>query len=82
MMNNLIQQKNKMEDLTQEEIKSSINAAYDSVNLINKLKLIEELSDDDKDTLVRNEEHIKIMLSKEWFYNALTEEQKIELSNI
>ena len=71
-----------MENLTQEQVQNSVNAAYDSVNLINELNLIEELSDEQKDTLSRNKEHIKIMLEKEWFYNALTEEQKVELSNI
>ena len=71
-----------MENLTQEEIQNSVNAAYDSVNLIIELNLIEELSDEQKDTLSRNKEHIKIMLEKEWFYDTLTEEQKVELSNI
>ena len=71
-----------MENLTQEQIQNSVKAAYDSVNLINELNLIEELSDEQKDTLSRNKEHIKIMLEKEWFYNTLTEEQKVELSNI
>jgi hypothetical protein len=71
-----------MENLTQEEIQNSVNAAYDSVNLINELNLIEELSKEEKDTLDRNKEHIKIMLAKEWFFNALTEEQKVELSSI
>jgi hypothetical protein len=71
-----------MENLTQEQVQNSVNAAYDSVNLINELNLIEELSDEQKNMLSRNKEHIKIMLEKEWFYNALTEEQKVELSNI
>ena len=71
-----------MENLTQEEIKNSVNAAYDSVNLINELNLIEELSEEQKDTLDRNKEHLKIMLAKEWFFNALTEEQKVELFDI
>jgi hypothetical protein len=71
-----------MENLTQEEIQNSVNAAYDSVNLINELNLIEELSKEEKDTLDRNKEHLKIMLAKEWFFNALTEEQKVELSSI
>jgi hypothetical protein len=71
-----------MENLTQEEIKNLVNATYDSVNLINELNLIEELSNEEKDTLDRNKEHIKIMIAKEWFYDTLTEEQKIELSNI
>lgn len=71
-----------MENLTQEEIQNSVNAAYDSVNLINELNLIEELSEEEKDTLDRNKEHLKIMLAKEWFFNALTEEQKVELFDI
>ena len=71
-----------MENLTQEKIQNSVNAAYDSVNLINELNLIEELSKEEKDTLDRNKEHLKIMLAKEWFFNALTEEQKVELFDI
>ena len=71
-----------MENLTQEEIQNSVNAAYDSVNLINELNLIAELSEEEKDTLDRNKEHLKIMLAKEWFFNALTEEQKVELFDI
>jgi hypothetical protein len=71
-----------MENLTQEEIQNSVNAAYDSVNLINELNLIEELSKEEKDTLDRNKEHLKIMLAKEWFFVALTEEQKVELFDI
>ena len=71
-----------MENLSQEEIQNSVNAAYDSVNLINELNLIEELSNEEKDTLDRNKEHLKIMLAKEWFFNALTEEQKGELFDI
>jgi hypothetical protein len=71
-----------MENLTQEEIQYSVKAAYDSVGLINKLNLIAELSNEEKDTLDRNKEHLKIMLAKEWFFSALTEEQKVELFNI
>lgn len=71
-----------MNDLTQEEIQKSVKAAYDSVNLINELSLITELSENEKNSLDRNKEHIKIMLAKEWFFNALTEEQKSELANI
>jgi len=77
MENNILEK-----HLLENKVEKSISAAYDSVSLINKLNLLEELSDDDTDRLSRNKEHIKIMLSKEWFYNALTEEQKIELFNI
>jgi hypothetical protein len=71
-----------MENLTQEKIQNSVNATYDSVKLINELNLVTELSKEDEDALDRNKEHIKIMLAKEWFFNALTEDQKVELSNI
>lgn len=71
-----------MENLTQEEIQYSVKATYDSVGLINKLNLIAELSNEEKDTLDRNKEHIKIMLTKEWFFSVLTEEQKVELFDI
>ena len=43
-----------MENLKQEEIQNSVNAAYDSVKLINELNLIEELSKEEKDTLDRD----------------------------
>lgn len=71
-----------MEDLTQEQIQNSVNAAYDSVSLINELNIIAELSNEEKNTLYRNKEHLKIMMAKEWFFNALTEEQKLELFDI
>jgi len=73
----------KTKNLTQEEsITKSVSAVYDSVKLINELNLIEELSNEEEGALNRNKEHIKIMVAKEWFYNALTEDQKVELSNI
>lgn len=68
--------------LTSEQISQSISAAYDSVNLINTLKIKEVLTEEETNTLKRNEDHIKIMLTKEWFENALTSEQKTELSAI
>ena len=66
-------------ELTQEEITRSINAAYDSVSLISNLNAKESLTEEELDTLSRNTEHISIMLQKEWFFNALTAEQKSEL---
>jgi hypothetical protein len=71
-----------MEDLTQEQIQSSILAAYDSVNLINELQVKETLTEEEVDTLQRNKTHISIMLEKEWFFSELTEEQVIELQNL
>lgn len=68
-----------MENLTQEQIEKSISAAYDSVNLINELSSQESLDEEQLATVSRNKEHIVVMLGKDWFSNALTEEQKAEL---
>ena len=65
-----------MEELTQDQIEKSISAAYDSVSLINGLNSKEVLTEKEADSNDRNIEHIKIMLSKEWFANALTKDQK------
>jgi hypothetical protein len=64
-----------MEELTQEQIQQSINAAFDSVTLINN----PESSADD---ISRNVEHLKIMMSKDWFVAGLTAAQKTTLTNL
>tara|TARA_R110000772_G_scaffold259638_1_gene377300 strand:+ start:1132 stop:1350 length:219 start_codon:yes stop_codon:yes gene_type:complete len=71
-----------MEELTQEQIEKSISAAYDSVSLINELNSKEVLTEEEADTKNRNIEHLKIMLSKEWFVSALSETQKVELETV
>ena len=65
--------------MTQEEIQRSVSAAFDSVNLINKLNLKDVLTDEETDTVDRNVEHLKIMMAKEWFDNALTTEQRADI---
>lgn len=67
-------------ELTQEEIQRNIAAAYDSVNLINELELIQDPDTETLDTISRNKEHLKIMLAKEWFSEALTEQQTTEIT--
>ena len=69
-------------ELTIEQKQSSILACYDSFNLIKELKAKSSLTDEEKDTLKRNEEHIRIMLTKDWFVGELTTKQKTELSKI
>lgn len=66
--------------MTEEEIKKSVLSAYDSVNLINELELLEEPEQADIDTIERNKKHITIMLEIEWFSSALTIEQLDELT--
>jgi hypothetical protein len=68
------------ENITQEQIQNSINAAFDSVNLINQM-LTSEKTDENKDTVKRNFEHLEIMISKNWFLINLTEQQKIDIDS-
>lgn len=71
-----------MEDLTQEQIEKQVSAAFDSVNLINKLDGIEILTNDEIDTYNRNVEHLKIMMGKDWFVAALSTTQKNQINSL
>lgn len=64
------------------EILQSVNAAFDSVNLVNELNAKTDKTQDDLDTISRNVEHLIVMMSKEWFSNALTSEQTIAINAI
>jgi len=67
------------EEQTPEQVHRSISAAFDSVNLINELKLQPSLIEEEQDRLNRNVEHLRIMLTKEWFSEGLTEQQTIDI---
>ena len=69
-------------ELTAEQVAKSVSAAYDSVNLLNELKVKETLTEEEVATVTRNEEHIRIMMGKEWFVAGLTNEQITELQAI
>ena len=69
-------------EYTPEQVAKSVSAAYDSVNLINELNIKETLTEEDKATLDRNVEHIRIMMGKEWFVAGLTPLQITELQAI
>ena len=68
-----------METPTQEEIQGHISAAYDSVNLINVI-LTKPVTEQNKDDVKRNYEHLEIMLGKSWFSEALTEQQSTDIN--
>lgn len=70
-----------MEEIFIENPQNHINAAFDSVNLIKEL-ISQPIDDDKKSTVKRNVEHLEIMLSKEFFTNELTEEQKTEIESV
>lgn len=56
----------------------SISTAFDSVNLINKL-VTETANDKKKANVERNVKHLELMLTKEFFTDALTSTQKSEI---
>lgn len=69
-------------ELTTEEIKKLISSTLDSVKIIETLKAKETLTEIEEQKLSLNIEHVKIMISHEWFTNELTKAQKTELSKI
>jgi len=68
------------EEQTPEQVQRSISAAFDSVNLINQLKVQPSLTEEEQDRLNRNVEHLRIMLAKEWFSEGLTEQQRNDIN--
>ena len=55
------------ETLTTTEIAQNYSAAGDSVTLINKLVAITTLTDEQKDTVSRNVEHLELMVAKPYW---------------
>jgi len=76
---------NEIEQLTQEEIESSVSAAFDSVNLINNIVLgtetNEESIEEKKYSIDSNIRHLQIMNNKEWFADALEEDQVTQIAD-
>ena len=62
-------------NLTPEEIQLNISAAFDSVELINNSTTTQEIID-------INIEHLIVMMSKQWFVDALTKIQKSTIIKI
>jgi hypothetical protein len=68
-----------METPTPEQIQQHISAAFDSVNLINN-EITQEATDNRKDTVKRNVQHLEIMIGKEWFTEGCTEQQETDIN--
>lgn len=68
--------------VTQEEARRNVNAAFDSVNLINQINAQTEKTQEDLDALARNIEHLKIMMAKDWFVAELTPEEKQQIEAV
>jgi hypothetical protein len=71
-----------MEEVTQEQARESVNAAFDSVNLINEINALAEKSQKDLDTLDRNVHHLEIMMEKDWFTDELTEQERQQIEAV
>jgi hypothetical protein len=69
-----------MENLNTPNPQQSISAAFDSVNLINST-ILETITNEKKSTVTRNIQHLEIMLSKEWFLEALTQQQLTDINS-
>jgi len=69
-----------LQNFTLPNSQQSISAAFDSVNLINNT-ILELVSNDNKSTVTRNVQHLEIMLSKEWFLEALTQQQLTDINS-
>ena len=67
--------------MTPEEILESVSAAYDSIHVIDELNLHTEVTEEDTQIINRNIEHLKIMMSKQWFVDALITEQKDKINS-
>lgn len=61
-------------------IPQEISSTFDSVELINRLNLIENKSQEDIDCISRNIEHLKIKMNQPYFVELLNNYQ-IEIIN-
>ena len=63
-------------------IPQSISAAFDSVNLINQLNSLGMLDEKQNKSKQRNISHLQLMMTKDWFIEALTEEQTTQINAV
>lgn len=68
-----------METPTLEQIQQHISAAFDSVNLINN-EITQEATDNRKNTVKRNVQHLEIMMGKDWFVDGCTTQQETNIN--
>ena len=71
-----------MEEFTLELTQKNVEAAYDSVNLINALDVKETLTEDEQARKDANLEHLRIMMTKPEFVALLTAAQKTEINGL
>lgn len=64
---------------TPEEIQQHITNCFHSWVICEQLSVKESLDEKEQGNFDRNKEHIQIMLSKDWFSEGCTAEQKADL---
>tara|TARA_R110000824_G_scaffold83158_2_gene208305 strand:+ start:591 stop:857 length:267 start_codon:yes stop_codon:yes gene_type:complete len=73
------------ENLTQEEVRRGITAAFDSVGLINGIitgaQMDGESIQEKKDTIDRNVSHLEIMIGKSWFNDGLVSGEAAQITD-
>ncbi len=71
-----------MEEYTDEQVAQDIFATLDSIGIVERIRLIAESNrtDDEKDTLLRNERHIQLKMKKDKFVKGLTKTQADRIS--
>jgi hypothetical protein len=67
------------ETQTPEQVQQHISAAFDSVNLIND-EITKEVTDNRKDTVKRNVQHLELMIAKDWFEAGCTAQQVTDIN--
>ena len=71
-----------METPNFEYTQKNVDAAFDSVNLINALNEKNSLTEDEQARKDANIEHLRIMMTKPEFVALLTTTQKTEINNL
>lgn len=71
-----------MEEFKLELTQKNVEAAYDSVNLINTLNIKETLTEEETKRKEANLEHLRIMMAKPEFVVLLTKAQKTEIETL
>jgi hypothetical protein len=64
---------------TPEQVQQHINAAFDSVNLIND-EITKEVTNNRKDNVKRNVQHLELMVGKDWFAAGCTAQQVTDIN--
>ena len=64
---------------TAEEVKQHITNCFHSWDICEELGALDSMDDEQQVSYNRNQEHIQIMLAKDWFSEGCTDEQRAQL---